>query len=406
MDGPHVEGVVEVVLLRELDARVAPRHAEDADDEGGPRLDVGGGGRDRGQTGDRADARTDEGGLAFHLPFEQEPEEERGGGGDFGIHRRDDGGAIGEKGGTSVEAEPTEPEETGTESDERNVVRVRVDVVTLELLAVGQSHDGGQGGETGGGVHDNAAGEILDALASHPAFSPHPVAEGEVHKVHPDDDEDDVRHESHAIGERASHESRRDDGEHALETGDEKLGNVSTGVERILEHVMRSRASDDAVLRRTEAQRVSPNDPNDGHQAHGDVILHHDGEHVGRAHQPPVEEGQARRHEIHERHADENVPRVSGIHRRRSHSTKTTRVLNQNENAFPSPRRFVTRAFARAYYSRSTLRYDTETTNEGRSLTRCITRCIMTRGRARARRIHTRIPHTESLARRRVAPPR
>jgi len=30
----------------------------------------------------------------------------------------------------------------------------------------------------------------------------------------------------------------------------------------------------------------------------------------------------------------------------------------------------------------------------------------MTRGRARARRIHTRIPHTESLARRRVAPPR
>ena len=90
------------------------------------------------------------------------------------------------------------------------------------------------------GVHDNAAGEILDALASHPAFSPHPVAEGEVHKVHPDDDEDDVRHESHAIGERASHESRRDD-EHALETGDEKLGNVSTGVERILEHVMHLR---------------------------------------------------------------------------------------------------------------------------------------------------------------------
>ena len=70
-------------------------------------------------------------------------------------------------------------------------------------------------------------------------------------------------------------------------------------------------------------------------------------------------------------------------------------VLNQLlKTRFPSPRGFVTRA----YYSRSTLRYDTETTNEGRSLTRCITRRVMTRGRARARARTHRTPNPSPAA--------
>ena len=47
-------------------------------------------------------------------------------------------------------------------------MRVRVDVVTLEL-AVGQAMTVAKAEKPA--VADNAAGEILDALASHPAFS-------------------------------------------------------------------------------------------------------------------------------------------------------------------------------------------------------------------------------------------
>ena len=134
--GPDVERVVEVVLLREFDARVAPRHAERTDDERGPRLDERGARGDGGQTSDSADARADEGGLAFDLPLEHEPEEESGGGGDFRVHRGERGRCVRRKGGAAVETEPAEPEKTGAEGDERDVVRVGVDVCTLELSAV------------------------------------------------------------------------------------------------------------------------------------------------------------------------------------------------------------------------------------------------------------------------------
>lgn len=87
VDGPDVERVVEFILLGDFDARVAPRHAEDTDDQGSPRLDKGSGRGDSGQTRDGADARADERRLAFELPLEQHPEEQSGRGGNFRVHR-------------------------------------------------------------------------------------------------------------------------------------------------------------------------------------------------------------------------------------------------------------------------------------------------------------------------------
>lgn len=307
--GPDVESVIEIELLGELDAAVAPRHAEDTDDEGGPRLDVSGSRSDGGETGDGTDASTDEGRLTFHLPFEQEPAEESRRGGNLRVHSGESGGAVGSQRGAAVEAEPAKPEQAGTEGNERNVVRVGVELITFELLAVRQGEDGGQGGETGGGVHDDAAGEILDALLSHPAAAPDPVAEREVDQVNPDEDEDEVRHEAHAIGKSASHEARRDDGKHALKAGEHVQRNLLTVVavepRHVLEEVIRLRSADEIPARLAKAQGETPHDPDDGDETHGDVVLHHNGEHVRRTHETTVEEGQTRRHEVHERHRDE-----------------------------------------------------------------------------------------------------
>lgn len=317
--GPDVESVIEIELLGELDAAVAPRHAEDTDDEGGPRLDESGSRSDGGETGDGADASTDEGRLTFHLPFEQEPAEESRRGGNLRVHSGESGGAVGTQRGAAVEAEPAKPEQAGTEGNERNVVRIGVELITFELLAVRQGEDGGQGGETGGGVHDDAAGEILDALLSHPAAAPDPVAEREVDQVNPDEDEDEVRHEAHAIGKSASHEARRDDGKHALKAGEHVRRNgrvrVRLSHRHVLEEVIRLRSADEIPARLAKAQGETPHDPDDGDETHGDVVLHHDGEHVRRTHETTVEEGQTRRHEVHERHRDENKRGVTRIDR-------------------------------------------------------------------------------------------
>ena len=317
--GPDVESVIEIELLGELDAAVAPRHAKDTDDEGGPRLDESGSRSDGGETGDGADASTDEGRLTFHLPFEQEPAEESRRGGNLRVHSGESGGAVGTQRGAAVEAEPAKPEQAGTEGNERDVVRVGVELITFELLAVRQGKDGGEGGETGGGVHDDAAGEILDALLSHPATAPDPVAEREVDQVNPDEDEDEVRHEAHAIGKGASHEARRDDGKHALKAGKHVRRNGRTRMRlshrHVLEEVIRLRSADEITARLAKAQGETPHDPDDGDETHGDVILHHNGQHVRRTHETTVEEGQTRRHEVHERHRDENKRGITRIDR-------------------------------------------------------------------------------------------
>ena len=215
--GEHVEGVVEVELvLDNLDEEVAPGGGEAADDHRGPGVHVTGGGGDGGETGDGADAGTDEGGLALVRPLDHEPHEESAGRGDLGVDEGVARNLVGAEGGAAVEAEPAEPEEGGAESDEGDVVGVGVEL-GLELLAVGKGHDDGEGAETGGAVHDDAAGEVPNSLIHHPAAAPNPVAEGVVDEVDPEEDEEKVGLEHDAIGEGTGHERGGDDGEHALE---------------------------------------------------------------------------------------------------------------------------------------------------------------------------------------------
>lgn len=149
-------------------------------------------------------------------PLDHEPHEESAGRGDLGVDEGVARNLVGAEGGAAVEAEPAEPEEGGAESDEGDVVGVGVEL-GLELLAVGKGHDDGEGAETGGAVHDDAAGEVPNSLIEHPAAAPNPVAEGVVDEVDPEEDEEKVGLEHDAIGEGTGHERGGDDGEHALE---------------------------------------------------------------------------------------------------------------------------------------------------------------------------------------------
>ena len=66
----------------------------------------------------------------------------------------------------------------------------------------------------------------------------------------------------------------------------------------------------------TKAQGEAPHDPDDGDDAHGDVVLHDDGQDVLLAHETAVEESQAGSHQVDQGHGHDDEARVSGVNRR------------------------------------------------------------------------------------------
>ena len=115
-----------------------------------------------------------------------------------------------------VEAEPAEPEDAGAGERHREVVRERPLLRVLEALADHQRAD--ERRDAGREVDDRAAREVERAHLEEPALvGPDPVRDRHVDERRPREDEDDVRRELHALGERAGDERRRDDREHHLE---------------------------------------------------------------------------------------------------------------------------------------------------------------------------------------------
>ena len=141
--------------------------------------------------------------------------------------------------------------------------------------------------------------------------------EREVDQQQPARQEQHVGLECDAVGEGAGDEGRRDDREHHL-VGDEhdRRDRVVEGRRRLERDAAQERQveiADDAALAAAEAQRVADNHPEDCRPAHRDVALDHDSEHVATAHEPAVEEGQARGHQHHQAAAEQHECGVAGI---------------------------------------------------------------------------------------------
>ena len=62
-----------------------------------------------------------------------------------------------------------------------------------------------------------------------------------------------------------------------------------------------------------EAHGVAPGDPANGHEAHGDVVLHDHGKHVLLTNEATVEEGEAGGHQVDEPAAHEHPRGVTGV---------------------------------------------------------------------------------------------
>lgn len=122
--GEHIEGLVDPE--EELDPRrkvTRDRPNKRHRDRRGC-LDESSCGGDDDETDDRSGAEPDGGPLSLETPVEDEPGQSSDRGGEVGDDAGGDGSEVGGEGGSSVEPEPSEPEEDCAEDDVGRVVRL------------------------------------------------------------------------------------------------------------------------------------------------------------------------------------------------------------------------------------------------------------------------------------------
>src|SRR5699024_8101256 len=95
------------------------------DDQGGQRCEGTRGRGDGDQAGHHAGGGAQGGGVPVAQPFGGQPAEHGGRGGGGGVQPGHTGQPIGGEGGATVEPEPSEPQQCGTEHDQREVVGPR-----------------------------------------------------------------------------------------------------------------------------------------------------------------------------------------------------------------------------------------------------------------------------------------
>ena len=236
VDAPDIERVVPVAPLAEFDAEVAEDRRHEADDRGGPGLDKAGGGGDRGEARNRANAEADHAGLAEPVPLDANPHDERNRGTDLGVDRgvrselvgvqRRTGTGKGGRGRWHVgcgagnkwvslcrestrprsvraplvvilcnmpeaallESEPAKPEERGSEGNHWDAAGLVQGLLALAIggLPVADNENASERSKPGRGVHNDAAGKVPDAPDAHPAVRPpDPVADRAVDEEQP-----------------------------------------------------------------------------------------------------------------------------------------------------------------------------------------------------------------------------
>ena len=204
VDSDDVERIVESELVFQGDRPRTDRAGNQTQKDRTHRCDVGTRRSDRHQARDDARRRAQRGRLLVANLLHDEPRQTGGARRQQRVRRCDCGGVVGCVRRSSVEAEPSEPQQAGTEHDHRQVVGAHRRLRPSEAPA--QDDADRKGCRTSIDVNGGTTGEvdnsgITDAQLANPASAPHPVGHGEVDEGCPDGGEDDPRAELHPIRE-------------------------------------------------------------------------------------------------------------------------------------------------------------------------------------------------------------
>ena len=155
-------------------------------------------------------------------------------------------GAIGSKRGTSVESEPSEPQQESAKHHERNIVRT--ERLGAEALALADDQHDHQSGDCSVDVHDRTTCEIVSrsadglgdrAVSAQQTAIPHHVGERSVIEGNPQRDENHPSGVLDTFSDSAANQSDSNHGECGLER--------HIDADRVVIGVQRSRREDTAV---------------------------------------------------------------------------------------------------------------------------------------------------------------
>ena len=135
VDADHVERVVIAELVLQSDGQRTDHASENTDDDRAHGRDRGAGRSDGDQSGDDAGRGAKRGGMAVADALGDQPAQACGTSGDHGVHPDHRRGVARGDGGTGIEAEPAEPQQTGAEHDQGQVVRPHRIALPAEPLA-------------------------------------------------------------------------------------------------------------------------------------------------------------------------------------------------------------------------------------------------------------------------------
>ena len=158
---------VEGVIVAELELETAGQAGQDTSDgthhDGPQRGNHIGGRGDGDQAGDHTRGGTHGGVVTGANLLGEAPREHCGCGGGGGGNPSVTSSTVGGEGGTSVEAEPAEPQQEGAEHHERHVVRA--ERLRAEALTLADDEHDDQGGDCGVDVDDSTTCEIVGGRA-------------------------------------------------------------------------------------------------------------------------------------------------------------------------------------------------------------------------------------------------
>lgn len=198
-----------------LGGKVTSDTSDNTQDDASPRVEETGSRSSSNKTRDSARAPADHGPLASQAEIENAPSHSSKHGSEAGVPASHNSTEVSTERRATIEAEPTKPEEHGTESDERDVVRTEVHHHLL--IAAAQNPRVSERGHARADLDGNTTSVVENAVNEAPTIGvPDPVRERAVDKSSPEEDEDHARHNAASLGDSTDCKSASDGAEHHL----------------------------------------------------------------------------------------------------------------------------------------------------------------------------------------------
>lgn len=224
MDGEDIKSIIIIEGVLQLAGEVANDTTDDTKCNRSGGANITRSGSDGNQTNNGTTAETEGRKLALKAVVHNHPGEATDSSSEVGHDTGHGSTDVTGDGGTTVEAEPAEPKEAGTEYDIGHVVRL--EFLSAVTLALAKNEGVGERGSTRADVDGSTAGEVETASLVGPAGDvPDPVGNWVINDGGPDKDEEDHGEEAATLGSGTNSKGGGNGGEHTLENAEHNIGN-------------------------------------------------------------------------------------------------------------------------------------------------------------------------------------